>query len=378
MAVGTRPFHNGLMTSGDAQRRSVGTRAYVGASVHRREDRRLLTGRGRFVSGIRLPGMAYAEVVRSPLAHGRLRHCGTEAARAVGGVLAVLTPEDVPEARLPCVGLAPGQRQTSYPVLDRTARYAGQPMAVVVARTPEAAQDAADLVELDFDELPPVLGCEAALAPDAPLLYPELGGNVVTDFEVGDPAAECAQAGTDADLVVELTFRFDRVAPHPMEPRGIVASYADEELTIWASTQAPHHVREHAAEALGLRHDQVRVICHETGGGFGAKDHLYPDEALACLAAIRTGHPVQWSEQPADRLAATHPARAAVHHARLALDADGNFLALHADIVGDLGAYPSNVGIGPFAVCAIMLPGPYRFRRAGARVRAVLTTATPT
>ncbi len=360
------------MTGGQAQR------GYVGASVRRREDRRLLTGRGRFVGGIRLPGMVYAEVVRSPVAHGRLRHCGTEAACAVGEVLAVLTPDDVPDARLPCVALGPGQRQTSYPVLDRTARYAGQPMAVVVARTPEAAQDAAELVELDFDELPPVLGVEAALAPDAPLLYPELGSNVVTDFEVGDPAAECTQAGADADLVVELTFRFDRVAPHPMEPRGIVASYADEELTIWASTQAPHHIREHAAEALGLRHDQVRVICHETGGGFGAKDHLYPDEALACLAAIRTGHPVRWTEAPADRLAATCPARAAVHRARLALDADGNFLALHADIVGDLGAHPSNAGISPFAVTAIMLPGPYRFQRAGARVRGVLTTTTPT
>src|SRR5215470_20442313 len=208
MAMGSRPSHNEPMTSDDTQR------AYVGTSVHRREDRRLLTGRGRFVGGIRLPGMAYAEVVRSPLAHGRLRHCGTEAARAVGGVLAVLTPEDVPDARLPCVALAPGQRQTSYPVLDRAARYAGQPMAVVVARTPEAAQDAADMVELDFDELPPVLGVEAALAPGAPLLYPELGSNVVTDFELGDSAAECTQAGAGADLGWKLTFRSGGGAPN--------------------------------------------------------------------------------------------------------------------------------------------------------------------
>jgi carbon-monoxide dehydrogenase large subunit len=352
--------------------------AYVGARVPRREDRRLLTGRGRFTGGRRLPGMAYAVVVRSPVAHGRLVRCGADAVRAAAGVLDVVTPGDAAGVRLPCVTLAPGQRETSYPVLDETIRYAGQPVAAVIARTPETADDAAELFDLEFDQLPAVLGVDGALADAAPCLYPEWGTNVVTDFEVGDSAAECAAAAAGAAHVVELTSRFGRASPHPLEPRTVLASYAEGELTIWTATQAPHHVRDHAADALGLAHDRVRVISHETGGGFGAKEHLYPDEAVVCLAAVRLGRPVGWAESPSDRLVATLPARAAVHRAWLAVDAGGRFLALHADIVGDLGAHPSNVGVSPFTVSGTMLPGPYRFERAGARVRGVVTTTTPT
>ena len=340
----------------------------------------MLVGRGRFVGGVRLPGMAYAVVVRSPIAHGRLVRCEVEAVGAVEGVLDVITARDAATLRLPCVTLAPGQRDSSYPVLDGVIRYVGQPLAVVVARTPEVARDAADLLDLEFEELPAVLGAESALESGAPHLYRDWGTNVVTDFEIGDSATECEDAFARAEHVVEMTCRFGRASPYPLEPRGIVASYADaeEELTIWTSTQSPHHVRDHAADALGLSHDRVRVISHEIGGGFGAKDHLYPDEVLICLAAVRIGRPVSWAESPTDRLAATLPARAAVHRGRLALDAEGRFVALHADIVGDLGGHPSNVGISPFAVSATMLPGPYRFERAGARVRAVVTTTTPT
>jgi aerobic carbon-monoxide dehydrogenase large subunit len=350
---------------------------YVGARVLRREDSRLLAGRGRFVGGVRLPGMAHAVVVRSPIAHGRLVRCEVQAVREAEGVLDVITPVDTAGIRLPCVSLGPGQRETSYPVVDETVRYVGQPLAVVVARTPAEAVDAAELVDLRFDELPAVIGVQRALDGEAPHLYPAWGTNVVTDFEIGDTAADCDAVIGGAHHVVEMTFRFGRISPYPLEPRGIVASYADEQLTVWASTQAPHHVREHAADALGLSHDRVRVIGQETGGGFGAKEHLYPDELLVCLAAMRLGRPVSWTESPRDRLAATLPARAAEHRGRLALDAEGRFVALHADIVGDLGGHPSNVGIGPLAVSALMLPGPYRFDQAGARIRGVVTTTTP-
>jgi carbon-monoxide dehydrogenase large subunit len=343
-------------------------RAYVGMSALRREDTRLLAGRGRFVGGVRLPGMLHAVVVRSPIAHGRLVACDVTAARAVDGVLDVIVPADAAGMRLPCVSIGWGQRETSYPVLDEAIRYVGQPLAVVVASTPAIALDAAGLVDPRFEELPAVVGVDGALRDDT---------NVVTDFEVGDPTADCDEAIAGASHVVELTFRLGRASPYPLEPRGVVASYTDGELTIWTSTQAPHHARDHAADALDLSHDRVRVICHETGGGFGAKEHLYPDEVLVCLAAVRLGRPVSWTESATDRLVATLPARAAVHQARLALDADGRFVALHADIVGDLGAHPSNVGIAPCAVSGVMLPGPYRFDRAGARVRGVVTTTTP-
>ncbi|MFI6993625.1 xanthine dehydrogenase family protein molybdopterin-binding subunit [Nonomuraea wenchangensis] len=349
---------------------------YVGARTPRREDARLLTGRARYVGNVRLSGQAYAHVIRSPIAHGRLLGCDVKGAWSAEGVLDVITPADAAGLRLPCVNLSPGQRLTGYPVLDETIRYAGQPLALVVARTPEAARDAADLVDLELGELPAVVGVERALTEDAPLLHPDLGTNVVTDFLLGDD--DCAAVIEGASHVVEMTFRMGRVSPHPIEPRGVVADWCGDELTVRISTQAPHHVREHLAEALGLSHDQVRVIAGDTGGGFGAKEHVYPDETLICLAATRLGRPVAWTEAPGDRLLATLPARAAVHRGRLALDHDGRFLALEADVLADLGAHPSNAGASTAAVTATLLPGPYRFERVAVRVRAVVTTTTPT
>ncbi|WP_229802889.1 xanthine dehydrogenase family protein molybdopterin-binding subunit [Planobispora rosea] len=366
--------------------------------VPRREDARLVRGRARFAGDVRLPGMVHAVVVRSPIAHGRLVRCDTKAALTAGGVLDVLTPADVTPAdvipadaapakaataeaagpRLPCGEIAPGQQAVDYPVLAETVRYAGQPVALVTARGEAAARDAADLIDLDFEELPPVIGVEAALAEGAPLLYPAWGGNLVTDFPLGDPAEDCAAAVAEAEHVVELTTRLGRVTPYPMEPRGIVASFEDGTLTVWTSTQAPHHVRDHLAGALGLSHGRVRVLACDVGGGFGGKEHLYPDEVLVCLAAVRLGRPVRWVESRAEHLTATLPARDAVHRARLAFDGDGRFRALYCDVLGDLGAHPSNVGISPIAVTALTLPGPYRFDRAGARIRAAVTTTTPT
>lgn len=357
---------------------TVWSGSYVGRRVPRREDNRLLVGRGRFAGNVRFPGMVHAEVIRSPIAHGRLVRCEPRSTVSTEAILDVITPWDAAEIRLPCIEVAPGQRQTSYRVLDEVIRYVGQPVAVVLAQSPEAARAAAGLINLDFDELPAVVGIEDAMQNGAPLLYPDWGTNVVTDFEIGDSSIDCDGAIAEAAQVVEMTFRFGRVSPYPLEPRGIVASYSDEELTIWTSTQAPHHVRDNAADALGLPHSRVRVISREVGGGFGGKDHLYPDELLVCLATIRLGRPVCWTELPTDRLIATLPARAAIHRGKLALDSEGNFVALHADIVGDLGGHPSNCGISPFVLSATMLPGPYRFERAGARVRGVVTTTTPT
>ncbi|MCG5220011.1 xanthine dehydrogenase family protein molybdopterin-binding subunit [Streptosporangium sp. KLBMP 9127] len=351
---------------------------YVGARVPRREDARLVQGRGRFVADVTLAGMTYAAVVRSPIAHGRLIRCDVKDALAAEEVLDVLTPADAAGVLLPCVSLAPGQRETSYPVLTETIRYAGQPVALVVARTEAAARDAAELIDLDFAELPAVIDVRAALAEDAPLLYPDWGTNLLTDFPVGDPAADCEAALGAAEHVVELTTRLARVAPYPMEPRGVVASFADGALTVWAGTQAGHHVRDHVAGALGLDHDQVRVLSCDVGGGFGGKEHVYPDETLVCLAAVRLGRPVRWIETRSEHLSATLPARDAVHRARLGFDGDGRFRALHCDILGDIGAHPSNVGISPLAVTAVTLPGPYRFDVAGVRIRAAVTTTTPT
>lgn len=346
---------------------------HVGSRTPRREDARLITGRGRFVGGVRLPGTAHAVVLRSDVAHGRVRGCDAGKARSAAGVLDVVTVEDARGMALPCAVLGP-DRPTHYPVLDDTVRYVGQPTAVVVATTEEAAHDAAALVDVDIEPLPPVVGLATALTPDAALLYPEWGTNVGTDFPLGDAAAATAVA----EHVVEMTFRLARVAPRPIEPRGVVADWDGETLTVHAGTQAPHFVRDHLASALGLSVNAVRVLGRDVGGGFGAKEHVYPDEVLICLAAMRLRGPVSWHEAPGDHLAATLHARDAAHRGRLALDADGRFVALYCEITGDLGAHASNAGAGPLAVSALMSAGPYRFDAVGARVRGVVTTTTPT
>ncbi|GAB3429211.1 xanthine dehydrogenase family protein molybdopterin-binding subunit [Actinophytocola sediminis] len=352
---------------------STAKRRHVGTPAPRREDARLITGRGRFVGGARQSDSAHAVVVRSQLPHGRVRGCAAEQARAVAGVLDVLTVEDARGLALPCAGLGP-DRPTRYPVLDDIVRYVGQPVAVVIAETAAAAHDAAVLVDVDIEPLPAVVGLERALEPDSPLLYPEWGTNLGIDFPLGDAEAATAVA----EHVVELTFRLARVAPRPIEPRGVVADYDGETLTVRTGTQAPHVMRDQVAAALGLAANAVRVLGCDVGGGFGAKEHVYPDEALVCLAALRLRRPVRWSEAPGDHLAATLHARDAAHRGRLALDADGRFVGLYCDIVGDLGAHASNVGPGPLAVSAMMSAGPYRFDTVGARVRGVVTTTAPT
>lgn len=346
---------------------------HVGSPAPRREDARLITGRGRFVGGVRLSGSAHAVVLRSEVPHGRVRGCDVEKARAAAGVVDVITVEDARGVELPCAGLGP-DRPTHYPVLDDTVRYVGQPVAVVVAETAEAAHDAAVLVDVEIEPLPAVVGLETAMEPGAALLYPEWETNVGTDFPLGDVEAATAVA----EHVVEMTFRLARVAPRPIEPRGLVADYDGETLTVRTGTQAPHYVRDHVAVALGLPVNAVRVLGCDVGGGFGAKEHVYPDEVLICLAAVRLRRPVRWGEAPGDHLAATLHARDAAHRGRLALDADGRFVALYCDIIGDLGAHASNAGPGPLAVSALMSAGPYRFDTVGARVRGVVTTTAPT
>jgi carbon-monoxide dehydrogenase large subunit len=298
------------------------------------------------------------------------------------GALLVLGPDEIAAATRPldCVWLAEGQRQTSVPLGERRVRYVGQPIGVVVAGSRAAAEDAAELVEVDYDELETVVDQEAALAPDAPLLHPEWGTNVAAEFTVGDDRETVDAAMARAARVVERRLVIPRIVPSPMETRGVVASWDANlrELTVWSSTQTPHHVRDHLALSLGLRADQVRVIAPDLGGGFGSKEHLYADEVFVALAAMRLGRPVKWIEDRVEHFTATLHARDAIHYARLALDEDGRFIAISSDVVGNLGAHPSNVGTGPFRISGTMLPGPYRFGSAGIRIRAVLTTTTPT
>ncbi|SEG91950.1 carbon-monoxide dehydrogenase large subunit [Thermomonospora echinospora] len=354
----------------------------VGARVPRLNDPRLLSGQGTYIDDISLPGMLHAVMVRSSIAHGRVERLEVDEALADEDVHAVITLDQAMArlGELPLVWLAPGQRHTAVPVVSREVRYVGQPLGVVVADSRAAAEDALDLVDIGYEELDAVVDAEEALADGAPLLYPEWGTNVVASYSIGDTGEEIEQVFAGAAHVVERRLRVQRLAVNPIEPRGVVARWDAglETLTVWTSTQVSHHVRDHLAVVLGLRTDQVRVIARDVGGGFGAKEHLYADEALTCLAAMITGRPVKWIEDRGEHFGATFHARDVVHRARLATDADGRFLAIHSDIVGNCGAHASNVGTGPFRISSIMLPGPYRFERAGTTITGVVTTTTPT
>jgi carbon-monoxide dehydrogenase large subunit len=355
----------------------------VGSRVPRVNDRKLLTGACRFVDDIDLPGMVHATVLRSPVAHGRLRSVDVSPVGDDPDVLLVLTPQEVAVATrpIPCVWVMPGQRQTSYPVapIDVT-RYVGEPLGLVVATSRAGAEDARDLIVIAVDELPAVGAPEAALGEEAPLLHPDWGTNVVVDIPRGDPGEVVTAAVDGSPHLVSMRFRIQRLSGNPVETRGLVAHWDSrtQELTVWLATQVPHHARDHLAETLGLPFDAVRVVAPDVGGGFGTKDHLYPDEIIVCLAAMRLDRPVKWIEDRNESFLASVQSREQIHEARLAFADDGRFVALHTDLVGDIGAHPSNVGAGPAFVTTGMLEGPYKFDSAGGRLRCVLTNKTPT
>jgi len=362
-----------MITPPDSQRPSL-----IGASVRRVNDPRLLTGKGRFVDDIVLPGMLHAHIIRSQVAHGTL----VEFNPGISSAHLILGPDDMDASTepLPFVWLAPGQKHLSVPLGDRTMRYVGQPIGIAIAGSRALAEDAVETIEMTIDHLPGVADSLAALTAGAPILYPGHGSNVAVEFSLGDEPDVIEGIMAAAPLVVSRRLRIPRIVPSPMETRGIVADWSagTATLTVWISTQTPHHVRDQLAHVLRLQTNQVRVIAGDVGGGFGAKEHLYPDEIMASLAAMRLGVPVKWIEDRNEHFTATCHGRDAVHDARLAMTEEGTFLAIHTRITGNLGAHFSNVGTGPFRVSGLMLPGPYRFANAGAHITAVYTNTTPT
>src|SRR5579864_5459252 len=310
--------------------------AYVGTPLRRREDRRLLTGASRFLDDIRLPGMVHAAIVRSPHAHARVARLDMEAARAMPGVVAVLTGRDLgsPVPRIPAVPMFPGVAKATHPLLaEDTVRYVGQPVAVVAAVSRYAAEDAGDAVRVEYEPRPAVVDLDAAVAAGAPVLHESLGGNVVftRDVHAGDPEA----AFRDAAAVVEATFEQPRLAAMPLECRGVVAQYdaATGRFEITLSTQAPHGARETLAEILDVPQEQIRVIAPDVGGGFGVKGVAYPEEALAAHLARGLRRPVAWAEDRLENLKTTIQGRGQRARLRAAASADGTVTAIDGDIL---------------------------------------------
>ncbi|WP_069803041.1 xanthine dehydrogenase family protein molybdopterin-binding subunit [Thermogemmatispora onikobensis] len=327
----------------------MGIAALVGTPIKRREDPRLITGQATYVDDLKLPGMLYMAVLRSPYGHARIRSINTEAAKQAPGVVAVYTAQDLKGVvgTIPVAAPLPPHITNGMgrrgPLAEGKVRFFGDPVAVVIAESRYGARDALDLIEVDYEPLPAVVDPEKAAQPDAPLLYEEFGTNVAASVRPPTDEIDRVFAETQANggVVVKQRIVNQRLAPSPMETRGVVAEFrkADRTLTIWSSSQIPHLLRNYLAEQLGLPQHQVRVIVPEVGGGFGCKLNIYPEEALAAFAAMKTGRPVKWIEDRSENLAVTIHGRDQIDYVEVAATREGKITGLKVHVVSDLGAY---------------------------------------
>ena len=348
---------------------SVRTRArgVIGARVPRKEDPRLLRGRGRFGADMSRPGQVWARIVRSPIAHGRLRAVHTTQAAAAPGVVAIVTAADLPgRLEIPVRLDVQGIDLSGYlqPVLAAdTVRYVGEPLAVVLAGDPYLAEDAAELVDVDIDEVPPVL--DAA------------GGTVAADFTLG--YGDVAAAFARADHVVRTEVRIGRHGAVPLEPRTLLADPdpVTGGLAIFGMTKVPVFNRDLLAGLLGMDETLIHVHAVDAGGGFGARGEFYPEDFLVPWLARTLRRPVKWVEDRAEHLVAVNHSRQQAHRLAAAFDAGGRLLGLRAEVLHDNGAYCRTHGIIVPELTLAMLPGPYRVPAYRGRVRVVLTNKTP-
>ena len=355
----------------------------VGARIKRTEDPRLLTGLGAYTDDRHVMRVLHVAFRRSDQAHARIRSIDCAAARAAPGVVAVLTAEDLSAAVQPLVATS---RMPNYyptpllPLAQHKVRYVGEPVVGVIAQSRYHAEDALELIAIDYEPLAAVSDPEAAARSGAALLHEEAGSNVLVsrEFKRGDVDA----AAQSAPVRVKGRFRMHRKTALAIEPRACLAEYeaGREALTLHSATQVPGIVRDALATALDIPGHRIRVVAPDVGGGFGGKGSLYPEEIFVCAAARQLRRAVKWTSDRLEDLAASNQAFDEIVDAELALDADGRILALSADVIGDVGAYsvyPWTAGLEPVQVVSF-LPGPYRIQHYRARTRAVATSKAPT
>ena len=350
---------------------------FVGQSVKRREDPRLLSGHGRYADDISLPGQLHVAFLRSDMAAGRIVDIDTVAARALPGVHAVFTGADLNPMSGPLWTTTNGPPAYGPPLLPLAAtdvRFVGDPIALVVASSRYIAEDACELIDLHIEPIPAVATLEDAMAAGAPVVHPELGTNVV-DVPC-PPDAELDEILATAAHVVARTFAMSRTTNVPMEGRGLVASwdrYAGE-LRVWPSTQSPHEIKAFAARVLGVAENRVRVEFGDVGGGFGQKMYATREEAAVLLAAKQVGRPVKWIEDRRENLIAANQARHDEATLTVATDADGHFLAATFHLLEGVGSYPPGGGTtGGGMLVNMMFTGPYRIPKVGFSCRTVFT-----
>jgi aerobic carbon-monoxide dehydrogenase large subunit len=361
--------------------------SYTGQPLKRLEDPRLLTGKGSFVDDIQLPDMLYACVLRSPHAHASLRRIEVAGARLLPDVVAVLTGDDIAPVLpdIPTRAMAgewqvEEMRAPGQPVLAKgKVCYVGQPVAVVVARERSVARDAVDRIQVDYAPLPPLLDPLAAAQADATPIHAYVGTNIALRITHDRQGHALDAAFAQADRVVRQRYNVPRLAPVPLETRGLVAHYHTHEdlLTIWASTQGPHRVRRQLAQLLNRPESRVRVIAPDVGGGFGEKGGVFPEDVAVAYLAMTLGQPIKWVAERQENMLGFH-GRGHLVDVEAAVQNDGTLLGIRLRIVADAGAYFGNSTPGPPYRASHRIIGPYKTPAARVEVLGVLTNKPPT
>jgi carbon-monoxide dehydrogenase large subunit len=355
--------------------------SHVGRSLKRREDERLLQGRGAYVADLQRPHLLHLAVVRSPHAHARVRAIEAAAARACPGVVDVVTFADVPELARPIPMRMNERGQMSRylqrPLARDKVRYVGEPVAAVVAVDRYLAEDALAHVAVDYEPLPALVDTRAAGEPGAPLLFESEGTNVVAAYTLA--CGDVDHALREADLVLRETFYVQRHAGVPLETRGALAEWDAGRgvLSMWGMTKVPHVNRRIIAEHAGLPEHRVHFLPTDVGGAFGVRGEVYPEDFLVALLAIRTGRPVRWVEDRREHLQATNHSREQHHEIAVGLRRDGTILGIHDRFWNNMGAYVRTHGATAPNNTAGYLPGPYRVPHYRAEVTCVVTNKTP-
>src|SRR5438309_7164618 len=354
----------------------------------RLEDDRMLTGRGKYVSDWNLPGQAYGHFVRSDRAHADIVSLDVAAALAQPGVIAVITGEDIRAAlkSLPCALPVKGRGgmeliHPGRPALAQgRVRFTGEPVALVVAQSAVAAQDAAELVNIEYRDRPALVSPAEALKPGAPLVHDSVPGNMVMDYESGDDAGSNA-AFAKAARTIELEVDISRVVGNPMEPRACLAHWdaRGEMYHLYTCTQGAPIMRNQLSAVLGVPPEKIRVIAEEVGGGFGVRFNVYPEYCALLLAAKQLGRPVKWVGTRSEVFIGDEQARDIVHRGEMALDASGRILGMRFEYLCNLGAYLAFTGSFVNTVNLVnVASGVYDVQAVHVQAKLTLTNTVPT
>jgi carbon-monoxide dehydrogenase large subunit len=359
------------------------TTRIFGSGIRRREDPRLITGQASYTDDIKLTNMVHAAILRSPHAHARIRSIDTTAAQSAPGVLAVYTGADTAGVLnpMPCAWVVPNSdvKTVAYPPIAKDiVRYVGDAVAVVVAQDRYQAEDALELINVDYEPLPAVVNPEAAMQPGAPQLHDDAPNNQAFHWVAsgGDTDAVFASA----EVVVRDTIIQQNLIPNALEPRSAIASYLPGmgELTLWNTTQNPHIARFICSLVTGIPEHKIRVIAPEVGGGFGSKIAVYPGEMVAAFCSMKLGRPVKWTETRTENYVATTHGRDHVEHVELAATRQGKILGLRSTVYAAMGAYLSTAAPGiPTILHGLMYSGPYDIPNIKADVYGVFTNTSP-